>query len=352
MRNSALIMSGFGVHDPWPPGREHRASSSTTRRTTTSGPVTVMGFSHPNGSQSGGKAVGQAYVSYLAHHPATARRIADKLVTRFVSDEPMPALAARLATTYLANDTAIVPVLRAAVLQRGVPHATRAPRSSDRWRTWSPRAARWASPRTRARAPTGCRRCGGSPTASATCRWRGRCPTATPTSPSTGSPPTRPSSAGTCTWPWPASGGRSATSTRATRGARRCCRRRRWRPCCPARCRRRTARSSTRWRSGSSTRRWRRRRGRRCCAFLGKTPTSTLKSTDAAVGWKLPYVVGAGPRLRLPRDALSERTHGRSRRSGRPTALRLPGRDRADARASARRAFLRRSGGRRRAPSG
>jgi hypothetical protein len=25
--------------------------------------------------------------------------------------------------------------------------------------------------------------------------------------------------------------------------------------------------------------------------FLGKTPTSVLKSTDAAVGWKLPYVV-------------------------------------------------------------
>ena len=40
----------------------------------------------------------------------------------------MPALAAQLATTYLANDTAIVPVLQAAVLQRGVPHATRAPR--------------------------------------------------------------------------------------------------------------------------------------------------------------------------------------------------------------------------------
>jgi hypothetical protein len=111
MRSSALVMSGFGVHDPWPPDAntgvfEYHPENHYV------GPVTVMGFSHPNGSQSGGKAVGQAFVSYLAHHPATARRIADKLVTRFVSDEPMPALAAKLATTYLANDTAVVPVLR------------------------------------------------------------------------------------------------------------------------------------------------------------------------------------------------------------------------------------------------
>ena len=111
MRNSALIMSGFGVHDPWPSDAstgifEYHPENHYV------GPVQVMGFSHPNGSQSGGKAVGQAYVSYLAHHPATARRIADKLVTRFISDDPRPTLAAKLATTYLANDTAIVPVLQ------------------------------------------------------------------------------------------------------------------------------------------------------------------------------------------------------------------------------------------------
>jgi hypothetical protein len=27
------------------------------------------------------------------------------------------------------------------------------------------------------------------------------------------------------------------------------------------------------------------------CVFLGKTATSPLRSTDAAVGWRLPYVV-------------------------------------------------------------
>jgi uncharacterized protein (DUF1800 family) len=112
MRNSALIMSGYGVHDPWPSDTrtglfEYDPANHYV------GPVTVMGFSAANASDTAGYALGQAYLAYLAHHPSTARRIADKLVTRFVSDDPRPALSARLAATYLANDTAIVPVLRA-----------------------------------------------------------------------------------------------------------------------------------------------------------------------------------------------------------------------------------------------
>lgn len=111
MRNSALIMSGYGVHDPWPSDTrtglfEYHPEDHYV------GAVTVMGFSSPNSTAAGGYAVGQAYISYLAHHPATARRIADKLVTRFISDEPRPLLAAKLAATYLAGGTAIVPVLK------------------------------------------------------------------------------------------------------------------------------------------------------------------------------------------------------------------------------------------------
>ena len=111
MRNSALTMSGFGVHDPWPSD----AQTGVFEYDPTNhyvGPVTVMGFSSPNATADGGYALGQAYISYLAHHPATARRIADKLVTRFVSDDPRPSLSARLAATYLASGTAIVPVLQ------------------------------------------------------------------------------------------------------------------------------------------------------------------------------------------------------------------------------------------------
>jgi uncharacterized protein (DUF1800 family) len=78
------------------------------------GPVTVMGFSHPNADPDG-RPVLSAYLGYLARHPATARRIATKLAIRFVSDSPPAALVSRLAAVYLRNDTAIVPVLRALV---------------------------------------------------------------------------------------------------------------------------------------------------------------------------------------------------------------------------------------------
>jgi hypothetical protein len=78
------------------------------------GPVTVMGFSDANAS-SDGRATTAAYLSYLARHPATARRICRKLAVAFVSDSPSDALVEQLAQVYLANDTAIAPVLRTLV---------------------------------------------------------------------------------------------------------------------------------------------------------------------------------------------------------------------------------------------
>ena len=55
---------------------------------------------------------GESLLNFLARHPSTARNIATKLVRRFVSDAPQPALVDRLAATYLSKDTAIAPVLR------------------------------------------------------------------------------------------------------------------------------------------------------------------------------------------------------------------------------------------------
>ena len=40
----------------------------------------------------------------LARHPATARHIAAKLVRHFVSDEPVPPLADKLAKRFIATD--------------------------------------------------------------------------------------------------------------------------------------------------------------------------------------------------------------------------------------------------------
>jgi uncharacterized protein (DUF1800 family) len=55
---------------------------------------------------------GESLLTFLARHPSTARNLATKLARRFVSDAPPPALVDRLASTYLAHDTAIAPVLR------------------------------------------------------------------------------------------------------------------------------------------------------------------------------------------------------------------------------------------------
>jgi len=106
VKNSARILTGYriGIWDDWKfsydPG-EHWT-----------GPVTVMGFHHANAAADG-RAVARAYLTYLAHHPTTAERIARKLAVRFVSDNPSTALVKKLAAVYLANKTQIKPVLRA-----------------------------------------------------------------------------------------------------------------------------------------------------------------------------------------------------------------------------------------------
>ena len=78
------------------------------------GPVRVMDFTDANAAPDG-RDLTRRFVSYLAHHPLTARRIATKLVLKFVRDDAPQSLVDRLAQVYLDNDTAIVPVLRALI---------------------------------------------------------------------------------------------------------------------------------------------------------------------------------------------------------------------------------------------
>ncbi len=108
VKGSARILTGHGcdTYATW--AATYKPGNHWT------GPVQVMGFSDPNAAADG-QAVTAAYLTYLAHHPATAKRIATKLAKLFVSDAPPAALVDRLARIYLANDTAIVPVLRALV---------------------------------------------------------------------------------------------------------------------------------------------------------------------------------------------------------------------------------------------
>jgi uncharacterized protein (DUF1800 family) len=106
VKNSARILTGYRV-TMWSTWNVYYDPASHW-----TGPVQVMGFSHPNGDTDG-RAVTEAYLTYLAHHPATARRLARKLAKRYVSDTPSTALVDHLAAVYLASDTAILPVLRA-----------------------------------------------------------------------------------------------------------------------------------------------------------------------------------------------------------------------------------------------
>jgi len=77
------------------------------------GPVKVLGWSSANSTATGGLAVGDSYLRYLARHPSTALALSRKLAIRFVSDDPPDSLVNALAEVYLANGTAIVPWLRA-----------------------------------------------------------------------------------------------------------------------------------------------------------------------------------------------------------------------------------------------
>lgn len=111
VKSSARILTGYRV-DLWNTWvAEYKPSSHWT------GPVKVLGFSDPNAS-SDGRAVTKAYLDYLARHPATAKRIARKLAVHFVSDNPSSGLVDHLASVYLANDTAIAPVLKALVASK------------------------------------------------------------------------------------------------------------------------------------------------------------------------------------------------------------------------------------------
>src|SRR5437764_10384631 len=70
----------------------------------------VLGHKIP---ASGGEKDGLMVLDILAHHPATAKFIAAKLVRRFVADEPPPALVDRVAQTFLKTDGDIREMLRA-----------------------------------------------------------------------------------------------------------------------------------------------------------------------------------------------------------------------------------------------
>jgi uncharacterized protein (DUF1800 family) len=108
VKNVARVLTGWKV-DRW---RTWAPSYDEAWHAT--GPVTVLGWTHANATPDGREAT-YSLLHYLAHHPATAARVAHKLAVKFVSDDPPQSLLDRLTATYLEHDTAIKPVLRALV---------------------------------------------------------------------------------------------------------------------------------------------------------------------------------------------------------------------------------------------
>ncbi len=82
VKSSAVLLSGYTVD--W--GNTYDARYDAKLHTT--GPVKVLDFTHENAAEDG-QAATEAYLKYLANHPATARNLATKLATYFVSDTPV-----------------------------------------------------------------------------------------------------------------------------------------------------------------------------------------------------------------------------------------------------------------------
>lgn len=103
--DSAKILSGYTVD--W--GKTYNAYYDPNKHTT--GPVSVLGFSDPNGSADG-QNVAIRYLKYLANHPSTAQTLARRMATFFVSDQPSNQLINLLAATYSSSGTSLKAMLR------------------------------------------------------------------------------------------------------------------------------------------------------------------------------------------------------------------------------------------------
>ncbi|CUR60371.1 conserved hypothetical protein [metagenome] len=113
VKASAKMLTGYRVDLYWPSFRAYYDPDVHY-----AGHLKIMGFDTAkagNHNAHDGRRATKAYLKYLAHHPATARRLARRLCVKFVSDTPSAGLVNTVARAYLKHDTAIRPTLRAMV---------------------------------------------------------------------------------------------------------------------------------------------------------------------------------------------------------------------------------------------
>jgi len=117
----ARCFTGWTIFQPRGAGAAAAALMGRDTRDT-AGKFIFRPFVHDNGEKivlghkipaGGGIKDGLMVLDIVAHHPATAKFIATKLVRRFVADEPPPALVDRVAQTFLKTDGDIREVLKA-----------------------------------------------------------------------------------------------------------------------------------------------------------------------------------------------------------------------------------------------
>lgn len=101
VRDSARLLTGYC----WG-GDGYNPSAHST------GPVQVLGFSSAN-SDPDGRPVVEAYLKYLARHPATAKRLATRLIQYFCTDNPSTSYVQAVATAYLDSGTDLKATLKA-----------------------------------------------------------------------------------------------------------------------------------------------------------------------------------------------------------------------------------------------
>ncbi|RYJ00700.1 MAG: DUF1800 family protein, partial [Actinomycetales bacterium] len=106
VKNAARLLTGYKVKVFDGYAASYDASDHWT------GPIAVLDFKHKNASSDGRLAL-QALLSYLALHPATAKRVSRRLCQRFVSDTPSTKLVNAVASAYTKSGSDVKATLRA-----------------------------------------------------------------------------------------------------------------------------------------------------------------------------------------------------------------------------------------------
>jgi uncharacterized protein (DUF1800 family) len=105
----AKVLTGWSWIPPFEP--EHGGEFAFVKRLHEPGDQIVLGKRYPDTGVDQGRAV----LADLAHHPATAQHIAEKLASHFVADNPPPTLITKLAKSFRDSDGTLKEVAKTLV---------------------------------------------------------------------------------------------------------------------------------------------------------------------------------------------------------------------------------------------